>query len=386
MPSTRQSCLSALPPGVETPDSMTIEETVEAVAVAATWDARIALIRLIPERFGTASHQEVYAAIAKQVYVPNLAPDFAYVHWRDDYELNPFQAAYDRASALTNEFASVSQPDLRDAILAEPCTLRVFRLILGFTAQEFAAATNLVAEVLGTKPLTTGRVRSIEAGRVPPNTMADCCGRVIDLAMRGELFRDAPTAGVRLKTEKPDTEDGWETIRRYALSGVPLSVFLHQRLYGGAFRQLLDATSSDRGDILEDAVADLFTRNQIPYVRTGSNNQEEIASRFGITVKPAPDFVVFDQTNTLRAMLECKGANDGGTARDKAARFRGLRVEAARLGGVPLFGVLAGLGWARTADALGPVVRDTDGRVFTIPTLLEMLTVQPFPVLTETQF
>jgi hypothetical protein len=170
------------------------------------------------------------------------------------------------------------------------------------------------------------------------------------------------------------------------VDGVPLSVFLHQRLYGGAFRQLLDATSTERGDILEDAVAELFTGSQIPSVRTGSNNQEEIASRFGITVKPAPDFVVFDQTNTLRAMLECKGANDGGTARDKAARFRGLRVEAARLGGIPLFAVLAGLGWTRTADALGPVVRDTDGRVFTIPTLLEMLSVQPFPAIRGTQF
>lgn len=85
-------------------------------------------------------------------------------------------------------------------------------------------------------------------------------------------------------------------------------------------------------------------------------------------------------------MLECKGANDGGTARDKAARFRALRVEATRLGGVPLFAILAGLGWTRTSDALGPVVRDTDGRVFTIPTLQAMLSVQPFPGLAGTQF
>ena len=88
----------------------------------------------------------------------------------------------------------------------------------------------------------------------------------------------------------------------------------------------------------------------------------------------------------LRALLECKGANDGGTARDKAARFRALRTEAMRLGGVPLFAVLAGLGWTRTTDALGPVVRDTDGRTFTIPTLQQMLTVQPFPTIAGTQF
>jgi len=42
-------------------------------------------------------------------------------------------------------------------------------------------------------------------------------------------------------------------------------------------------------------------------------------------------------------MIECKIANDGGTARDKAARYRSLRQEAARLGGVPLFAVLDGV-------------------------------------------
>jgi len=44
-----------------------------------------------------------------------------------------------------------------------------------------------------------------------------------------------------------------------------------------------------------------------------------------------------------------------------------------------LFAVLNGLGWRRTADALGPVVRDCDGRVFTVATLEEMLEVEPFP-------
>ncbi len=80
-------------------------------------------------------------------------------------------------------------------------------------------------------------------------------------------------------------------------------------------------------------------------------------------------------------MIECKQANDGGTARDKAARYRSLRTESIRLGGIPLFAVLDGLGWARINDALGPVVRDSDGRVFTLETLPEMLTVQPFPEL-----
>lgn len=59
----------------------------------------------------------------------------------------------------------------------------------------------------------------------------------------------------------------------------------------------------------------------VPYTRTGSHNQAEIASRFQVTVTPAPDFVVFDKGDSLKAMIECKAANDGGTARDKAARL-----------------------------------------------------------------
>jgi hypothetical protein len=80
-------------------------------------------------------------------------------------------------------------------------------------------------------------------------------------------------------------------------------------------------------------------------------------------------------------MLECKLTNDGGTARDKAARFRSLRAEANRLGGVPVFAILEGLGWRRMADALGPVIRDTDGRTFFLGTLSEMLQTEPFPSL-----
>ncbi len=94
---------------------------------------------------------------------------------------------------------------------------------------------------------------------------------------------------------------------------------------------------------------------------------------------PAPDFVVFDHANRLQAMLECKGANDGGTARDKALRFKTLRAEALRLGGTPLLAVLGGLGWTRVNDTLGPVIRDCDGRVFTLTNLSEMVDVAPFP-------
>ncbi|MGH3442876.1 MAG: hypothetical protein ACRDUY_12705 [Nitriliruptorales bacterium] len=186
---------------------------------------------------------------------------------------------------------------------------------------------------------------------------------------------------MRRKQNKPDTADGWETVRRAAAEGVPYSWLLHQRHYGGPFRQLLDATATQRGEAVEQPVEELLREAGIPYIRTGAHNQQQIAQRFGLTVRPAPDFVMFDENDTLRAMLESKAANDGGTARDKASRFMALRQEASRLGGVPVFAVLAGLGWQRVNDALGPVVQACDGRVFTPATLDEMLTVAPLPSL-----
>jgi hypothetical protein len=50
------------------------------------------------------------------------------------------------------------------------------------------------------------------------------------------------------------------------------------------------------GNIIEDAVEQFVIDNGIQYIRTGSHNQEEIERRFGIPVKPAPDFVIFDET------------------------------------------------------------------------------------------
>jgi hypothetical protein len=360
-----------------------IDAAVAEVAGATDWNARVALLRRVPENFGKASHREVYARIAEEVYVPNLAPDFAYVHWSPQYELAPIEDAYAAAYELTKGFTETGPETLTATLYAQPKALRIFRLLLGLTTQEFATATQLVAERHGVEALGVARIKSLEAGSACGERIARCCALVIDEGMRGELFGASPAGAVQPKIRKPDTLEGWKTVQRYAAGGVPLAVFLHQRHYGGAFRQVLDATSTQRGDLLEDAVEELFRENRIHFIRTGSHNQEEIARRFGLTVRPAPDFVVFNGSDTLRALLECKVANDGGTARDKAARYANLRAEANRLGGVPLFAVLAGLGWRRTSDALGPVVRDTDGRVLTLPTLKDMLKIQPFPSLIQ---
>lgn len=373
---------------------MSLRDTIDAILETTTWTQRIQQIRLVPQRHGTGDHTAIYAAVARTLYMPHLAPDFAYIHNAPFYDQAHFFRAYDLAHRLTSGFVRVAEDDLIEALIDHPEILLVFRTLLGLTKDEFAHSSLLAVGPSGAKPLSGSQVDNMErTGLVEPRLVrrptraalkiasqrAGIAAKTIIAVMSGVLFGDAP-AGLHSKQHKLDTERGWDSVRDYASAGVPLKAFLHQRHYGGAFRQVLDATSTRRGDLIEDAVEALFTGSGISFVRTGSHNQAEIADRFEVQVTPAPDFVVFDPADgTLKAMLECKGTNNGGTARDKALRFARLRNESIRLGGVPLIAVLGGIGWARINDALGPVVRDTDGRVFTLSTLQSMLDVAPFP-------
>jgi hypothetical protein len=362
-------------------DLVTVEGTISKIVNAPTWDKRVAEIRLVPQRHGTGDHARIFASVAREAYVPHLAADFAYIHEAPFYEQAYFQEVYAAAHSATEGFMQTHEGHLAEVIRADPRVLLVLRTIVGLAKEEFAYSTALAGEPVGLRALTSGKVDSMERrGTAVTVDQARVAARTLTAIMEGTLF-GAPPGGLRSKQDKPDTVEGWDSVREFAARGVPFSLFLHQRHYGGAFRQVLDATSSRRGNLIEDAVEALFEQNGIPYIRTGAHNQREIAARFEVRVAPAPDFVVFDNSDALRAMLECKGTNNGGTARDKALRFERLRDESVRLGGIPLLAVLGGIGWARVNDTLGPVVRDTDGRVFTLATLPEMLTVAPFPTL-----
>jgi hypothetical protein len=361
----------------------TLDETIAEIIAADSWDKRVAQIRLVAQRHGTADHAQIFAEVARAGYVPHLAPDFAYINDSTFYDRDYFAEVYAEAATATNGFTAISTDELAAALLKTPRILLVLRTITGLVKTEFAHSTALVAEPLGLQAISSGKVDTVERRNT---ALTDDQARVIATTltriMAGELFGDPPGSTLRTKQQKIDTADSWSSVQPFAAGGVPYLDFLHQRHYGGSFRQVLDATSSLRGNLIEDAVEALFQDNGVPYLRTGSHNQGDIQERFEIAVAPAPDFVVFDGSDNLRAMLECKLVNDGGTARDKALRFERLRSESVRLGGIPLLAVLGGMGWARVNDTLGPVVRDTDGRVFTLSTLPAMLEVAPFPSLT----
>jgi hypothetical protein len=356
-----------------------VAQVVQRVVNAKSWDHRVGEIRRVPELFGEGQRAAVYAAIAEAVYKPHLSAQFAYVQWREEYELRTFKETYDRSVELTGGFQNVDPEELAHAIEEAPVIVRVLRAIVGYTPAELAAAATEAGKDLGAPAMGQGTIKSLEAGRRARPEALRAIAEAVHRLVTGTMWEVA-TGDFRSKIDKPDTAGGWDSVRQMAEHGVPYAVLLHQRHYGGAFRTLLDATGTARGEaLLEQPVEVLLTEKAVPFIKTGAHNQAEIAQRFGLTVRPAPDFVVFEGEATLAAMIECKQANDGGTARDKAARFRTLRGESERLGGVPVFAVLDGLGWERTGDALGPVVRDTDGRVFSLGTLPELVAVQPFP-------
>jgi hypothetical protein len=192
-------------------------DVVNAIANATNWDARVGLIRRIPEAFGTAEHADIYAAIARLVYVPKLTPEFAYVHWRDEYELAPLERVYELALEGTQRFVNVSRENLAAVLTQSPTTLRVFRLLLGLTSTEFAEACSIVAEQLSLHPVSKSSVKSAEENGRIRDDAATTCAALIDMAMKRELFpSEGGIRAVRLKIEKPDTASGWDSVREFA--------------------------------------------------------------------------------------------------------------------------------------------------------------------------
>lgn len=341
------------------------------------WPERIAAVRSVPAEFPGREHSSVYAEVARSVYVPELAPHFHIIPWPERFlDRDGFVAGYQAAAAATDNFSNAGADQIVAAIKADARSLRVFRLIIGYTPKELTEALRAFEDVsLRVETLEDGGAISSRVEAALP-ALGQLISNIVSGADGYDVSDDLRERGFLGKTDKPDTQDGWGTVSKFATEGVPYFELLYQRWYGGAFRQLQDAGGRLKGDLLEDATQALFEENGVPFVRTLPGTQATAGETFGVTVQPAPDFIIHDGS-TARGLLECKSSSDGGTARDKAGRFGALRREANRLGGIPVLAVLEGFGWRRVTDALGPVVRDCDGRVFTPATLGDLVEVDP---------
>lgn len=347
------------------------------------WPERIAAVRSVPVEFPGRDQASVYAEIARAFYAPELAPHFHIIPWPKRFrDRDGFLDAYRTAVAVTDDFSNVSGDTIAAAIREDPRSLRIFRLIIGYTPKELSEAARAFEDIsIPVDSLENGAAVTSRVDEALP-ALGRLISEIVDGSAGYDISDELRDRGFLGKTEKPDTEGGWAKVSQFAADGVPYVELLYQRWYGGAFRQLQDAGGKLKGDLLEDATEGLLIEHGVPFVRTGPGPDASVAEIFGVTVQPAPDFIIHDG-ETARGLLECKSASDGGTARDKAGRFGGLRREANRLGGIPVLAVIEGLGWRRVNDALGPVVRDCDGRVFTPATIGDLAEVDPVRDLLE---
>ena len=286
-----------------------------------------------------------------------------------------FDIAYECLAEHTENFDDVSEKNLIRALTEKPLVLAPLRMILGFTYNEMSWAMKLTRAGTTTSGTT---LRNFERGPEPERITAARTEMIKTVAATAIAAMDRailqiPEAASRFfhsKLDKRDTTDGWNTVA-IAAGGVPYSTLLYQRYVGGVWRQVQDAYSEVKGDnLLEQPIADLFDANGISYYRsgTGASGATETERRFGLS--PGPDFVLPKDSPTV--IIESKVAEDGGTARDKAARIKNA-AEAARVRGLLPCAVVDGKGWSERPKALLDVVIATDGRTYSLITLAHLL-------------
>lgn len=311
---------------------------------------------------------------AAKTFTQLLSMTFQAVAWNKDvlYDEDSFRAIYERVLRTTERFARVDQKALARLLADYPASLLILRSIAALSLDEIAL---LMREREGIV-LSKDQMREFELGREvgkadtrrwheASNVLAgilfeSIAGSLLELpaSARTGLFRD--------RKNKTDTRQGWETVRAVAERGIAYWELLYQRYMGGFFRQAMDASSAIKGDILELALVQLFNSNRIPFYRTKA--REKISAW-----EQAPDFLLPNRESPTVA-IEAKLAEDGGTARDKAARVERLCLEARGKGVFPV-AVIDGKGFYRINDVTAVILRDTHGETYTLKTLDRILSI-----------
>jgi len=302
-----------------------------------------------------------------------LSMTFQAVAWNKEvlYEHTSFREIYQRVLERTEGFSSVDDGNVAAILVDYPPSLLVFRSIAALSLDEVSL---LLRETQGLS-LSKDQMREFELGREVGkadvqrwNKASGPLAKIICDAIGGnllELPHTAPKTLFRDRKDKTDTRQGWRGVRVTAEHGVPYWELLYQRYVGGFFRQAMDASSSIKGDILEVAIVHLLNTNHVPFYRT--RPREKIPSW-----EQAPDFLLPNRENPTLA-LEAKLAEDGGTARDKAARVERFCIEARKKGVLPI-AVIDGKGFYRLNDVTAPILKNTRGETYTLKTLERLLT------------
>jgi len=301
-----------------------------------------------------------------------LPMTFQAVAWNKGvlYEQDSFHEIYEKVLERTEGFSKVDDQTVAHILADDPPSLLVFRSIAALSLDELSL---LLKQTQGLA-LPKDQMREFELGRevgkAEVQRWHEASGplaKTLCDSIGGELLElpsTAPKTLFKSRKNKTDTKGGWRSVRVTAQQGVPYWELLYQRYVGGFFRQAMDASSSIKGDILEMAIVQLLSTKHIPFYRR--RPREKVPSW-----DQAPDFLLPNRESATVA-LEAKLAEDGGTARDKAARVERFCIEARRKGVLPI-AVIDGKGFYRLNDVTAPILKNTRGETFTLKTLERIL-------------
>lgn len=310
---------------------------------------------------------------SSQNYLSQLSSYFYIIPW-DSANLSDegeFKKLYIQVSRETNDFSDVSEEKIKKMLEKEPKTIVIFRVIAGYTLNEISFILHLKYSVnFPRDQMQTLERNGLEA---PSGALKMWKKNLTPIAA---LFyqsvdptflktpADIDSTKFRLLTDKFDTREGWQGVARTAREGVPYHELLYQRYIGGPFRQARDTSSSLKAEILEGPIENLLQANGIPYYKTGLREKIEGWDQ-------APDFLIPGK-EAPKVIIEAKVAEDGGTARDKAARIKVL-AGIARPREIDLISVIDGKGFTRINDVLLPIIAYSGGLVFSYSNKEEIL-------------
>ena len=227
-----------------------IQDTVRKIAEANGWDQRIAQIRLIPLHHGTNEHPSIYAEIARLLYVPHLAADFAYIHENHFYGRDYFEQVYADAYGATAGFTEVTEDRLTSVlwITPEPSWYSV-------RSRPLRRKSSLMPQLwLGSRSASapvTDKVDGMERnGTATTNEQAKVAAKTLSLIIDGSLFGVPPaTLSVSKQNQIPK-----KVGRVYAYSlpvvchfTIPASTSLWRCIPADIGCHLHQAGRSDRG-------------------------------------------------------------------------------------------------------------------------------------------
>ncbi len=151
---------------------------------------------------------------------------------------------------------------------------------------------------------------------------------------------------------------------------MPYSALLYERFLGRPFAGHRDSISELVGNIVENAIEDVLSREGVSYRKTGRAERLQGFDQ-------APDFVIPNELNP-QVVIEAKLTEDDGTARDKVTRVQHL--ESLSLLGQPadqprfeVVACIAGRGFGVRREDMKKLLLATRGKVFTLQNMEQLV-------------